>query len=269
MTQNIEPKHSVRDQDDEIDDDDLLKALENEDDSDYRARRIEQLNAELASAQNNRSMAPGPGQTTIIQDSLYPTLENDQILLNFTTDTHRCVIHFAHPDFARCDTMDEHMRALATRHYDVRFARVDVRDTPFVVEKLKIRVLPCVIGFKDGIAAERVVGFEGLALGGRDGTDSFSTATLEKRLLWKGVLVQAKISDDNDDSSISDAVDEVRTMANDELMEKGPSAAGEHGIAGTTTTTTTTTIGIEKGYLLLSNPYIHEILCHNMRGLLA
>ncbi|BAE55103.1 thioredoxin-like protein [Aspergillus flavus] len=206
MIRNIEPKHSLRDQDDGTDDDDLLKALENEDDSAYRAQRIEQLNAELASAQNNRSVAPG--QTTITQDSIYPTLENDQILLSFTTDTHRCVIHFAHPDFSRCGTMDEHMRALATRHYDVRFARVDVRDIPFVVEKLKIRVLPCVIGFKDGIAAERVVGFEGLALGGRDGTDSFSTATLEKRLLWKGVLVQAKIKDGNDDSDMSDADDE-------------------------------------------------------------
>ena len=90
----------------------------------------------------------------------------------------------------------------------MRFARVDVRDTPFVVEKLKIRILPCVIGFKDGIAVVRVVGFEGLALGGRDGTDSFSTATLEKRLLWKGVLVQAKIKDGNDDSDMSDADDE-------------------------------------------------------------
>lgn len=208
MSRNIEPKHSIRDQEDEIDDVDLLKALENEDDSAYRAQRIEQLNAELASAQNNRSVVPVPGQTTITQDNLYPTLENDQILLNFTTDTHRCVIHFAHPDFARCGTMDEHMRALATRHYDVRFARVDVRDTPFVVEKLKIRVLPCVIGFKDGIAVVRVVGFEGLALGGRDGTDSFSTATLEKRLLYEGVLVQAKIRDDNDDSDVSDADDE-------------------------------------------------------------
>ncbi|KAE8382121.1 thioredoxin-like protein [Aspergillus bertholletiae] len=226
MTRNIESKHSVRDQDDEVDDDDLLKALENEDDSAYRARRIEQLNAELASAQNNLPVASAPGQTTIIQDSLYPTLGSDQILLNFTTDAHRCVIHFAHPDFARCGTMDEHMRALATRHYDVRFARVDVRDTPFVVEKLKIRVLPCVIGFKDGIAAERVVGFEGLALGGRDGTNSFSTATLEKRLLWKGVLMQARIRDGNDDSDISDADDGDEDNGRRRILGRGSIRGG-------------------------------------------
>ncbi|KAB8078015.1 thioredoxin-like protein [Aspergillus leporis] len=206
MDQSIKPKHLKRDLDDEDEDDDLFKTLENEDDSVYRAQRIEQLNAELASAKNSRPPASALGKTTTIcEDSLYPTLKSDQTLLDLTTETHRCVIHFAHPDFTRCGTMDEHMRALATRHYEVRFARVDVRNTPFIVEKLKIRVLPCVVGFKDGIAVERVLGFEGLALGGRDGTDSFSTATLEKRLLWKGVLAQAKLKADNEDSEASDA----------------------------------------------------------------
>ena len=48
---------------------------------------------------------------------------------------------------------------------DVRFGRVpDVRTAPFVVEKLGVRVLPCVIGFVDGVAVGRIVGFEGLGL---------------------------------------------------------------------------------------------------------
>lgn len=86
--------------------------------------------------------------------------------------------------------MDQHLELLASRHYEVRFARVDVQNTPFVVEKLNIRVLPCVIGFKDGVGVERVVGFEGLGAGGKDGSDQFSSVVLEKRLLWKGVLVR-------------------------------------------------------------------------------
>lgn len=89
--------------------------------------------------------------------------------------------------------MDEHLRLLASRHYEVRFARVDVRYTPFVVEKLNIRVLPCVIGFKDGVGVERVLGFEGLGSGGKDGRDQFSSVVLEKRLLWKGVLTREVI----------------------------------------------------------------------------
>ncbi|KAL4926107.1 thioredoxin-like protein [Aspergillus undulatus] len=200
------PSHPLQrdlDSHDLSDDDDLLKELEEEDDASYRAHRAEQLKAEFATSQKS-----GTQRTTLVEDSLYPTLKSDQALLDFTTQTQRCVIHFAHPDFAKCDTMDEHIRALAARHQDVRFARVDVRETPFVVEKLKIRVLPCVIGFSDGVAVERVLGFEGLGIGGGDGLEGFSTATLEKRLLGAGVLSQTKFHADEDEGSDGQSDDE-------------------------------------------------------------
>lgn len=205
--------HDPSDPDDEA----LFAALENEDDSAYRANRIEQLNAEFASAKNGPSRDPssftssgdnngnasssGP---TLVND-IYPTLNSDKAVLDFTTNTHRCVVHFAHPDFSRCGVMDEHIQTLATRHYEVRFARVDVRRTSFIVEKLQIRVLPCVVGFKDGIGVERVVGFEGLGSGGRDGNDGFSVAILEKRLLWKGILLHTKIEQGDDDDGDGDS----------------------------------------------------------------
>ncbi|PKY05372.1 thioredoxin-like protein [Aspergillus campestris IBT 28561] len=185
-------KQAPRDLDGDLtqeDDAALFAALENEDDSLYRAQRIEQLNAEYASAQHARPSGP----TTLIEDNLLPTIETDQALLNFTTQMNRCVIHFAHPDFARCKTMDEHMRTLAARHHEVRFARADVRSTAFVVEKLKIKVLPCVIGFRDGIAVERVIG----------------TATLEKRLLWKGILTQSRVRESEVGEESSDGGSDV------------------------------------------------------------
>ncbi|KAL4950385.1 thioredoxin-like protein [Aspergillus filifer] len=191
------------DSNDLSDDDALLRELEDEDDTAYRAHRAEQLKAEFATAQK-----PGTQRTTLVEDSLYPTLKSDQALLDTTTQTQRCVIHFAHPDFARCATMDQHIRALAARHQDVKFARVDVRETPFVVEKLKIRVLPCVIGFSDGVAVERVLGFEGLGIGGNDGLEGFSTATLERRLLKAGVLSQTRFNADEDEGSDAGTDDE-------------------------------------------------------------
>ena len=189
------------------DDEALFAALENEDDASYRANRIEQLNAEFASAKNGpaRSSNANNAGPTLVNNDAYPTLDSDQAVLEFTTNTHRCVVHFAHPDFARCAVMDEQIRTLAARHYEVRFARVDVRHTPFIVEKLNIRVLPCVIGFKDGLGVERVVGFEGLGTGGKDGTDGFSIAILEKRLLWKGILAQSKIRQDDGDEDDGDS----------------------------------------------------------------
>ncbi|RMJ24465.1 NTP binding protein, partial [Aspergillus sp. HF37] len=181
---NHEPQNpDTVDTKDDTNTDALLASLENEseEDSAYRASRIEQLNAEFASAQATAPPPPHPeSQSTTSAsalnshyDNAYPTLSTDQSVLEFTTQTHRCVVHFAHPDFARCAVMDEHLRTLAARHYDVRFARVDVQNTPFVVEKLSIKVLPCVVGFCGGVGVERVVGFEGLGAGGKDGTDQF------------------------------------------------------------------------------------------------
>jgi thioredoxin-like negative regulator of GroEL len=58
-----------------------------------------------------------------------------------------------------------------------------VEKVPFLVERLKIQVLPCVILFKDGIAVDRVVGFEELG-----NTDNFTTRTLERRIAREGVI---------------------------------------------------------------------------------
>jgi hypothetical protein len=179
----------------DLDEDALFEALEEEDDSAYRERRMEQLHSELASAKE--ALLRTSSETNPTQ-ALYPTLPNDQSLLDLTTNNSRCVIHFAHPDFVRCSVMDEHMRVLASRHYEVRFARVDVRSCPFVVEKLNIRVLPCVVGFIDSLGKDRIVGFEGLGSLNRrrDGADEIQTADLEKRLLKSGVLVREKLTHD-------------------------------------------------------------------------
>ncbi|KAJ5584068.1 NTP binding protein [Penicillium hispanicum] len=213
--------HTTRPYTSESDDDALFAELENEDDTSYRTQRIQQLNAELASQRTNRDEShagAGAGASLMSHDRTYPMLDNDQAVLDFTTQTSRCIVHFAHADFARCGVMDARLEELAGRHYEVRFARVDVRNTPFLVEKLGIRVLPCVIGFKDGVGVERVVGFEGLGSGGTDGLEGFSVKVLEKRLLWKGVLTQAKFSsgDDDDGAESGDGLDgeDERTRRN-------------------------------------------------------
>lgn len=74
-------------------------------------------------------------------------------------------------------------------HTDTRFLRMDVGNAPFLVERLKVKVLPCVIGFRKGVGVDRVVGFEGVG----DGGDGIETGDLEKRLVGSGVLVREKL----------------------------------------------------------------------------
>ncbi|KAJ6179115.1 hypothetical protein N7519_009576 [Penicillium mononematosum] len=167
------------------DDEALFAALENEDDTHYRDQRIHQLNAELAATKNNHSARATGGNTGLIQNEVSPTLSTDQSVLDFTTRTSRCLVHFAHPDFVRCAVMDMKLGELANAHYDVSFARVDV--------------LPCVIGFKDGVGVDRIVGFEGLEARGFDGVEGFDVKVLEKRLVFKGILLAVKIGAGDDD----------------------------------------------------------------------
>ncbi|KAJ5474844.1 hypothetical protein N7475_004410 [Penicillium sp. IBT 31633x] len=189
------------------DDEALFAALENEDDTVFRDARIQQLNAELAASKNNHSAPSNSGATSLVQNEVYPTLSTDQSVLDFTTRTSRCLVHFAHPDFTRCAVMDMRLGELASVHYEVSFARVDVRNTPFIAQKLGIKVLPCVIGFKDGVGVDRVVGFEGLDARGFDGVEGFDVKVLEKRLVFKGILLAPKLGGGDDDDDIREEED--------------------------------------------------------------
>jgi len=82
-------------------------------------------------------------------------------------------------------------QVLARKHFDTRVFKVNVDNAPFLVTKLQVKVLPCVIAFIDGIGVDRIIGFEGLR-----GGDSFTTKDLEARLLTSGVLVRAKMEND-------------------------------------------------------------------------
>lgn len=70
-----------------------------------------------------------------------------------------------------------------------------MQDAPFFTVKLKVQTLPCVIMFINGIAADRVVGFEELG-----GTDHWETSVLEKRLLKAGVVKPRQRTEDESES---------------------------------------------------------------------
>jgi len=83
---------------------------------------------------------------------------------------------------------DRDKKKLATKHTDTRFLKIDVDNAPFLVVKLKIQVLPCVISFIKGQIVDRIIGFEGLGYK----PDSFTAKELETRLLGSGVILRAK-----------------------------------------------------------------------------
>jgi len=164
------------------DEDALLDSLETDTANDpslahLREARIQQLSLDLKRSKQQRSQGFGS----------YPQLKDEKALMETTTATKYCVVHFFKPDFNRCRIMDEHLAALAPVHLETRFLRIDVEHAPFLVEKLKVRVLPCVVAFMGGVGVDRVVGFEGLGYS----EDTFKTRDLEVRLIAAGVLGKA------------------------------------------------------------------------------
>lgn len=175
--------------DDSDDEDALIAELEAEDEDDtavsaLRERRLEQLHAEMTRAKTLRET----------QHGTYIEIKDEKQLLDITTSTKLCVVHFMKPDFNRCRIMDEKLRIVAEKHFDTRLVSINVENAPFLVVKLGIQVLPCVISFIDGVGVDRIIGFEGIGYK----PDSFTVAQLEARLLDCGVLVRAKMNAQDD-----------------------------------------------------------------------
>jgi hypothetical protein len=82
--------------------------------------------------------------------------------------------------------MDKHIKLLAPKYFETKFICVDAENCPFFVTKLAIKVLPCVLLFRDGVATDRIVGFHELG-----GVDDFPTSALETRLLKKGTCLSS------------------------------------------------------------------------------
>ncbi|XP_057737371.1 thioredoxin domain-containing protein PLP3B-like [Arachis stenosperma] len=110
------------------------------------------------------------------------------------TGSEKVICHFYHKEFYRCKIIDKHLKSLSSKHIDTKFIKLDAENAPFFVAKLAIKTLPCVILFRQGVAGDRLIGFQDLG-----GKDDFSTRTLEALLIKKGIIDEKKYEDDEND----------------------------------------------------------------------
>lgn len=86
-------------------------------------------------------------------------------------------LHFFHKDFEKCLIMDRHLSELAPQLMSIKFAKIDVDKCPFLVERLRVNVLPCVLLFHNDVAVDRIIGFEDL------GEDDLDQNALRERII--------------------------------------------------------------------------------------
>uniref|UniRef100_A0A7S1CGP6 Thioredoxin domain-containing protein n=1 Tax=Bicosoecida sp. CB-2014 TaxID=1486930 RepID=A0A7S1CGP6_9STRA len=123
----------------------------------------------------------------------------EEEFLSEVTKSKQVVLHLYHAEFPRCKIYDKHLRILAPKFVHTKFIYMDAEKAPFFVGKLKVRVLPTLVSFIDGVAVDRITGMEGL------GGDEFPTARLRNRLKVSGVLKVPGRPDDDDDGSDEEA----------------------------------------------------------------
>jgi len=79
--------------------------------------------------------------------------------------------------------MDDRLKAIAKTNLKCKFIRVNAEKAVFFSRKLGISVLPTLVIFKDGVAVDRIIGFEDLG-----GKDDFTTSSLERLLFKSGAI---------------------------------------------------------------------------------
>ncbi|KAI6047423.1 thioredoxin-like protein [Pisolithus marmoratus] len=166
---------------DEAADDDAIFAeleaeIENHENAAFRERGLEQLRVQADKLQHMRANAYGT----------YSEVVDEKEVIRTSAHEPRCVIHFYHSNFKRCEIMDKHLAKLAPKYSATRFLRVFVENVPWLVQRLGVKVLPCVMSFVDGVLKDQLIGFEEIG-----NSDAFETAVLELRLSQSGVLQKA------------------------------------------------------------------------------
>ncbi|KAJ2795361.1 hypothetical protein H4R20_005908 [Coemansia guatemalensis] len=181
-------KQALNEGDDALSDDEILAELENDPELEHlRETRLNQLKHEMDHVRDLRSRGHGE----------YLEIQKEEDIVKLVASEKKGIVHFMHPQFARCKVLDKHFHQLARHHFETRFVSISVEKCPFLVQKFQLRVLPCILAVVNGGVVDRLVGFEELG-----NNDKFSTEMLERRLgrtdvikLPVGELAQVPIKD--------------------------------------------------------------------------
>ncbi|KAF5388225.1 hypothetical protein D9615_000516 [Tricholomella constricta] len=148
---NHPDRHRRNRHEEEEDDDEALFAeleaeIENDSNAALREQGLDVLRREMERMQEMKRNEHGN----------YTEISDEKEVVRVSANEPRCVVHFYHTKFKRCEIMDKHLGILAKKYFSTRFSRVFVENVPWLVERLGIKVLPCVICFVDGVSKDRL-----------------------------------------------------------------------------------------------------------------
>ncbi|XP_068627280.1 thioredoxin domain-containing protein 9 [Battus philenor] len=153
-----------------------LDALDSGDLEAIRQQRIAEMKKRAKQKQD--WIANGHGE--------YTEIDGEKQFFTVCNKSENVVCHFYRADTPRCSIVDMHLKALARKHVETRFVKLDVERAPFLTGRLKIRVLPTIALVKENKTNDFIVGFTDLG-----NCDDFSTEMLEWRIARAQVIEYA------------------------------------------------------------------------------
>lgn len=141
-----------------------------------RRKRLEQM--KKVAKQKAEWKAAGHG--------VYAELTDEKTFFSELKKSKRAIVHFFRPTTWRCEIIDKHMGILAAKHPESRFLKVNAEKCPFLVERLRIVMLPTITLIKEGRTDHAIIGFDEMG-----GSDDFPTTALEAVLVSHGLLFES------------------------------------------------------------------------------
>ncbi|ODV97898.1 hypothetical protein PACTADRAFT_47734 [Pachysolen tannophilus NRRL Y-2460] len=175
------------------DENDLLQELEDELDNDgfissYREQRIQELSNQIKTI-NSKDFSHIDEEHGNVK-----TITEEKDVIEETLRSDITIIHFYGENFKTCKILDKNLVKLSLKHLNVSFLRIDASKAPFLVVKLKIKILPCLVVYRKQVEVFRLVGFEHLTT--YNGT-TFKIEELEELLYRNGALDRKSIKFNN------------------------------------------------------------------------
>ena len=147
-----------------------IAKLDNMEEDDFEALRRRRMEALKKQQQQKQEwMNSGHGE--------YTEITTEKEFFDQSKKSKNLVCHFYRDTTFRSKIIDKHLALLAPKHLEAKFIRINVEKCPFLVERLRIKVIPTICIAKDGKTTDYIVGFDDLG-----GKDDFPTEMLEWRL---------------------------------------------------------------------------------------
>jgi len=187
-----------------------LKQIENMKDEELeklRERRREALKKSKQRAEDLKAKGHGT----------YISLPDEKAFFQICQDAKRAVVHFARSTTERCTIVDAHLTKLAASHLETRFVKVDAEKSPFLVQRLRVWMLPSIVLVVGSKVVHTIAGFDEFG-----GVDTFDTKTMEK------VLIGHKVLDASSGRSLASLARQEEEEEEEEDLEAGHEATQRH-----------------------------------------